>query len=343
MSQAKYHVTAIGNALVDVLAQVDHHFIHYIAKKYGIEPNCMTLIDKTQALGIYADITGKKTEMAGGCASNTMACFASFSQNGKYGDGAYIGKVSDDSLGKTFRKSLQNLNITYATNSIAFGADTGRCMVLVTPDGERTLCTYLGAATELTVDDIDFQTVGQSQITYLEGFLFDKDPSKKAFIKAANMAHENGHRVALSLSDPFCVNRHRDDFLSLIQNHIDVVFANEEEIKSLYQTNDFNHALAQASQDCDIAALTRGALGSVIVQKQNIITVEAVEVKHVIDTTGAGDSYAAGFLFGLTNGLSLSECGHLGSAAAAHIISHLGGRPQQSLYDLTQPNLPVSA
>lgn len=330
MSAPKYGVVSIGNALVDVLAKTDDAFIAEQKEKHGMEKGAMTLIEEVRAVQLYSEIT-PDLEMSGGSAANTMAGFASFG-----GKGAFIGKVADDLLGKTFGDNLKEQGLTYQTQPLAVGASTGRCIILVTPDANRTMNTFLGASSELSSVDVDEQLITDSKITYLEGYLFDRDLAKAAFIKAAEIAHVNGHRVALSLSDPFCVDRHRDDFKNLVENHIDILFANEDEIKSLYQVDTFEEAQAALSGHIEVAALTRGEKGAVIVGGAKTFEIQAEPVANVVDTTGAGDQFAAGFLYGFTEGLDLDACGRLGALAAAEIISHVGARPLVSLSDIAQ-------
>lgn len=321
-------VVAVGNALVDVLAQVDDKFLEQQSKVYGMERGAMTLIDEKRAVELYSQMP-RGVETSGGSAANTMAGFASFG-----GNGGFIGKVADDELGKVFRKDMKVQGVKFDTNPLVLGPPTGRCMVLVTPDAHRTMNTFLGASVELSPGDIDRNMIFSSKVTYLEGYLFDKDLAKQAFIVAAEMAHEAGHRVALTLSDPFCVNRHRSDFLRLVENHVDILFANEEELKSLFMQASFEDAMSAISNHCEIAVLTRSEKGAVIASEGKGIVIPAAPVKKVIDTTGAGDQFAAGFLYGFTQGRSLEESGKLGALAAAEVISHIGPRPHIQLSEL---------
>ncbi len=325
MSSTKYGVVAVGNALLDVISQVSDDFI---TEQGGMEKGAMTLIEETRAVDLYANMTNR-TETSGGSAANTMAGFASFG-----GNGAFIGKVADDEVGKIFQNDIQSLGVKYETQPLVIGPSTGRCMILVTPDADRTMNTFLGASVELSPTDVDKTLITSAQVTYLEGYLFDKEQAKQAFTTAAEYAHEAGHRIALTLSDPFCVDRHREDFLKLVENHVDILFANEDEIKSLYQTESFDDALAQIDNHVEIAAITRSAKGAVIRANEETITVPAVPVENVIDTTGAGDQFAAGFLYGFTEGKGLEECGKLGTIAAAEVISHIGPRPAVQLSTL---------
>lgn len=328
MSKPALGVVAVGNALLDVLAPTTEQFIAEQKQKHGMEKGAMTLIDQARAVELYAEMTGR-VESSGGSAANTMAGFASFG-----GKGAFIGKVASDDLGKTFQNDIRALGVKFDTQPLAIGAPTGRCLILVTPDAQRTMNTFLGASVELGSDDIDTDLIASAQVTYLEGYLFDRDQAKQAFFAAAEAAHESGHRVALTLSDPFCVDRHRSDFLRLVENHVDILFANEEEIKSLFMQDNFQDAKSAISKHVEIAALTRSEKGAVIVSGDRTIEVPAAPVKKVVDTTGAGDQFAAGFLYGFTEGMDLEKCGRLGVAAAAEVISHIGPRPASSFAEL---------
>ncbi len=330
MSNPTLGVVAVGNALVDVISNTSEEFIAKQKAAYGMEKGAMTLIDEPRAVELYAAMSDG-VETSGGSAANTMAGFASFG-----GKGGFIGKVADDALGKTFQEGIRSLGLKFDTQTLAIGAPTGRCLILVTPDAERTMNTFLGASVELGADDIDTDLIAAAQITYLEGYLFDKEQAKQAFISAANCAHENGHKVALTLSDPFCVDRHRESFLQLVENHIDILFANEDEIKSLYQTDDFEDAKNAVKGHCSIAALTRGDKGAVILHNDLEVVIPAQVVENVVDTTGAGDQFAAGFLYGLTNGRSMEDCGKLGVLAASEVISHIGPRPAINLSELAK-------
>lgn len=334
MSEPKYGVVAVGNALVDVLVQVDDNFLDEQARSSGMEKGAMTLIDEKRAVALYKDMHDAFENLvltSGGSAANTMAGFASLG-----GKGAFIGKVADDDLGLVFKDEIKNQGIEFTTQPLAVGAQTGRCMILVSDDAERTMNTFLGASVELDELDVDEELVGQALVTYLEGYLFDRDQAKRAFIRAAELAHKYGHRVALTLSDPFCVDRHREDFASLVENHIDILFANEEEIKSLYMTEDFDEAISKVSGHCEVAVITRNAKGAVVLHKGETITIAAEKVDNVVDSTGAGDQFAAGFLCGFTQGYPMERCGRLGAISAAEVISHMGPRPEVSLSDLVK-------
>lgn len=324
MSQASIDVVGIGNAIVDVIAHADEAFL----EKEALVKGTMALIDADRADMLYR-IMGPAIEASGGSAGNTMAGLASLG-----GNGAYIGKVRDDLLGEVYRHDMTAQGVRFNTPAATSGPSTARCLILVTPDGQRTLNTYLGACAALGPDDIDPDIVGGAQVTYLEGYLFDPPLAQQAFRKAAAIAHAAGRKVALSLSDPFCVERHRAAFHDLVDGHVDILFANEVEICSLYQTEDFTAAAAAVRGHVAIAALTRSALGSVILADGEEHRVAARPVARVVDSTGAGDLYAAGFLYGLTRGLPLPICGAVGSLCAAEIISHVGARPERDLAQL---------
>jgi sugar/nucleoside kinase (ribokinase family) len=327
---AKYSLLALGHALVDVLAPASDDFIDKQSMLYGMHRNSMNLIDEPRALQLYG-MMGPATEMSGGSAGNTMACFASLG-----GRGAYIGKVGNDQLGQIFRHDLKSIGIDYDVPPSEAGPATGRCMVLIAPDGERTMNTFLGAAATLSPDDLDAQAIASSAVTYLEGYLFDQPLAMEAFYTAARIAHDAGRKVSLTLSDPFCVGRHRKAFQDLVENHVDVLFANEEEARSLYEVDTIEQAVETLKSKCEIAVITRSEKGSLILHGNDLYEVKAEPVSKVVDTTGAGDAYAAGFLFGYTEGMSLRECGKLGSIAAAEVISHIGPRPQANLAALAK-------
>ena len=330
-AQAKFGIVGVGNALVDVLAQVDEGFIAAQNAAHGMEKGAMTLIDETRAVSLYTDMSEhaqNAVQSSGGSAGNTLAGLASFG-----GQGAFIGKVADDELGGVFRSELKNMGVTYNTPALIFGAPTGRCKILVTPDAERTMNTFLGASIELKPEDIDEDLIAMAKVTYLEGYLFDKDQAKAAFYLAADSAHKAGRGVSLSLSDPFCVGRHREDFLKLVADKVDILFANEDEIKALYETDNFETALNKVMGHCEVAAITRGAQGAVILSGMERINILAIDVENVVDTTGAGDQFAAGFLYGFTQGMTLEICGKLGCMAAGEVIAHMGPRPKARYAD----------
>lgn len=329
MTDTRFDVVGIGNAIVDVLAHADDSFL----QQTGLHKGTMRLIDAETAETLYAAM-GPGLEMSGGSAANTIAALASLG-----GAGAFIGKTRDDQLGQIFRHDIVSLGITHTTQPAAEGPPTARCLIFVSPDAQRTMQTFLGASAELTAADVDEALIRSSRVTYLEGYLWDRDEAKKAFIKAADVAHQAGHLVSLSLSDPFCVERHRDAFVDLVDGHVDILFANEDEIMSLYQVHSFDDALQRVREQCQVAALTRSNKGSVIVADSEIHIVDAEPVEHVIDTTGAGDAYAAGFLFGFTRGVRLETCARMGGVAAAEVISHFGARPEQPLGDLVKQRL----
>lgn len=328
MSKPVFGVAAVGNALVDVLAQTSDAFIAEQKAKHGMEKGAMTLIDEARALELYMAM-GSGVETSGGSAANTMAGFASFG-----GKGGFIGKVAEDDLGKIFQHDIRSIGVQFETQPLAMGAKTGRCLILVTPDAQRTMNTFLGASVELGPDDIDTDLIASAQVTYLEGYLFDRDQAKAAFIKAAEAAHAAGHRVSLTLSDPFCVDRHRSDFLRLVENHVDILFANEEEIKSLFLQDNFEDAISALTKNVEIAAITRSEKGAVILNDGKRFDIAAAPVSKVIDTTGAGDQFAAGFLYGFTEGKDMQTCGKLGALAAAEVIQQIGPRPATALSSL---------
>jgi sugar/nucleoside kinase (ribokinase family) len=324
MAEASIDVVGIGNAIVDVIARVDEAFLDHEALVKGT----MALIDAERAEALYR-IMGPGTEMSGGSTANTMAGIASLG-----GTGAFVGKVRDDLLGEVFRHDLTAQGVRFDTPSATSGPATARCLILVTADGQRTLNTYLGACAGFGPDDIDPALVGAAQVTYLEGYLFDPPLAQQAFRKAAAIAHAAGGKVALSLSDPFCVERHRAAFRDLVAGDVDILFANEVEICSLYETADFAAAAAAVRGHVAIAALTRSAAGSVILADGEEHRVAAAPVARVVDSTGAGDLYAGGFLYGLTRGLPLPICGSIGGLCAAEVIGHVGARPERNLLQL---------
>ncbi len=326
MATATLDVVGIGNAIVDVLVQADDAFL----TTHGLAKGTMTLIDAARADALYAAM-GPGVEESGGSAGNTMAGIASLG-----GSGAYIGKVRNDQLGEVFRHDITAIGVRFATTPARSGPPTARSFILVTPDAQRTMNTFLGACVDLGPEDIDHEIIEAAQVTYLEGYLFDPPRAKEAFRKAAQLAHSAGRRVSLSLSDPFCVGRHRAEFRDLVRHHVDILFANEAEICSLYETEDFDEAMRLVRRDCDVAALTRSERGSVVVTSDHAHMIEAARVAQVVDTTGAGDLYASGFLFGLTHGRDLATCGRLGSLCAAEAISHFGARPAQDLAALAR-------
>lgn len=324
MADSQIDVLGIGNAIVDVIAHADDAFL----AEHALTKGTMTLIDSHQAQALY-DAMGPATEMSGGSAANTLAGIASLG-----GRGAFIGKVRNDQLGGIFRHDIRAGGTRFDSPAAESGQPTARCLVLVTPDAQRTMATFLGVSIDLGPEDVDEQLVASAKVTYLEGYLWDAPPAKEAFVQAAETAHAAGKRVALSLSDPFCVERHRDSFRDLLEGHVDILFANEAEIASLYEVDDFDIALQRVRGHCEIAALTRSEKGSVVLAGEEVHIVDAAPVARVVDTTGAGDLYAAGFLYGFTNGYGLYDCGRLGALCAAEVISHVGARPEASLKQL---------
>lgn len=325
---ARYDVTAIGNAIVDVIAQCDDAFL----AAEGLTKNSMQLVDQDRSAELYSRM-GQGLETSGGSAGNTVAGVASLG-----GRAAYIGKVADDQLGDIFAHDIQAIGVAFDTPPLIGGPASGRSLINVTPDGARTMCTYLGAANELTAADIDPALIEGAAVVYLEGYLFDLEEARAAFAKAAGLAHANSRSIAFTLSDSFVVERHRAALLGFIEAQVDLVFANEAELLALYQTGDFEAATAALAKTCKLAAVTRGANGSVIVAGDRRVPIQAAPVQKVVDTTGAGDQYAAGFLLGLAQGRSLEVCGQLGSLAAAEVIAHYGPRPQESLKALAAAN-----
>lgn len=318
---AAYDVTGIGNAIVDVIAHADDAFL----KAEGVEKGAMTLIDTDRATALYQKM-GPGVESSGGSAGNTIAGLAQLG-----GKAAYIGKVADDLLGTVFAHDIRASGVHFATAPLAGAAPTARCLILVTPDAQRSMNTYLGACVELGPDDVDEALIRDSQVVYLEGYLFDPPAAKEAFRKAAAVAHAAGRQVSLSLSDSFCVGRYRAEFRDLVENHVDLLFANEHEICALFETDDFDKAAAAVKGLGKAAALTRSEKGAVVVVNGEAVAVPAEPAARVVDTTGAGDLYAAGFLYGWTRGAAPAVCGKLGAIAAAEIISHVGARPEADL------------
>jgi sugar/nucleoside kinase (ribokinase family) len=317
-------VLAVGSAIVDVLATARDEEL----AARGLVKGTMALIDAERADSLY-EAMGPAIEVSGGSAANTAAGVASFG-----GAAGFIGKVRDDQLGQVFTHDIRALGVEFATAPATAGPATARCLVMVTPDAQRTMSTYLGAATALGPDDIDPGVVARARYTYLEGYLWDPPEAIDALRRAVALAHDAGRQVAMSLSDPFCVDRHRKAFLDFVAADVDVLFANEVEIISLFEAGSLDEALELLPGHCDVAAVTRGPLGSVVVGPHSVIEAPAEPVEHVVDTTGAGDLYAAGFLHGLVSGADLAECARLGGVAAAEVISHLGARPQVPLATL---------
>lgn len=333
MTEAKYDVLGIGNAIFDVLVKTDESFL----AAHGMTKGGMALIDEARAAAIYRDM-GPATEMSGGSAANTIVGVANLGARA-----AYVGKVKNDQIGGLYTHDIRAAGVAFETKAASDGPATGCSYILVTPDGERTMNTYLGAAQELMPADIDAAQIAASSIIYLEGYLWDPKNAKDAFVKASTVAHDAGRQVALTLSDSFCVDRYRGEFLDLMCNGtVDLVFANEAELHSLYQTSDFDTALKQLRVDAKLAVVTRSEKGCVVVSKDGIMAVPAFPIEKMVDTTGAGDLFAAGFLFGLVRSAGFEAAGRLGALAAAEVIQHIGARPQTSLRELAKANgLPV--
>jgi sugar/nucleoside kinase (ribokinase family) len=321
---ALYDVTAIGNAIVDVIARCEDDFL----TDEGLTKGSMQLVSQERGASLYTRM-GQAVETSGGSAGNTVAGIASLG-----GRAAFIGKVADDQLGEIFAHDIQAIGVHFDVAPLLDGPSSGRSLINVTPDGQRTMCTFLGAANELTADDIDPALIENAAVVYLEGYLFDLVEARRAFAKAAGLARANSRTIAFTLSDAFVVERHREALHEFIRTQVDLVFANEAELLSLCQTNDFEAAAKQLAGEVKIAAVTRGAAGSVILAGGEVIRVAAAPLEKVVDTTGAGDQYAAGFMFGLAQGRPFEVCAKLGSLAAAEVISHVGPRPQTSLKDL---------
>src|ERR1041385_4984648 len=333
MPTTQYDILGIGNAIVDVIARAEDDFLI----KHGMNKGAMALIDERRAEAIYASM-GPAVETSGGSAANTIVGVAGFGARA-----AFIGKVKDDELGRAFAHDIRAAGVAFSTPPAADGPSTARCYVLVTPDGERTMNTYLGAAQDLHPADVDPETIASSAITYLEGYLWDPPHAKDAFRKAAKVAHEAGRQVALTLSDAFCVDRYRAQFLDLIRpGTVDLVFANGRELISLYQTADFDTAAKALRGDARLAVVTRSEKGCVVVSKSDMVAVPAAPIGKLVDATGAGDLFAAGFLFGLARGHDHRTAAKLGAIAAAEVIQHIGARPEVSLKELAQQSgLPV--
>ena len=324
-----YDVVGIGNAIVDVMAKIGDRFL----TERSLPKGGMVLLDALSAGKIYQDIVPQR-EVSGGSAANTVAGMASLGLAC-----AFIGKVHDDALGQAFSRDIGATGIDFFTPPLTQGPSTGRSIVLVTPDAERSMFTYLGASTHLSVEDIDEKTIQSARMTYVEGYLWEEEAAKAAILKAAELAHKHNRDFVFSLSDKSCVERHRSEFLDLIQNHVDILFGNEEELNSLFESDDFEHNLDLIKPMVDIAAITRNIKGSVVVSGRVKTFVESEAVENVVDTTGAGDLYAAGFLYGLLNNRSIGTCAMIGGLAAAEIISHYGARPETSLRGYVRNNL----
>lgn len=325
----KFDVLGIGNAIVDILVHVEDDFL----KAHDIPRGSMQLVDEETSDKLY-DQLGTAIECSGGSAANTIAGLASLGSKT-----AYMGKTKDDQLGHVFDHDINSLGITFTTEKDNSGVSTARCLVMVSPDAERTMCTYLGACVNLTEKDIDADMVAGSAITYMEGYLWDPEHAKAAFRKAMSLAHNAGRKTSLSLSDSFCVGRHKQEFLHLAEHEIDILFANEDELLMLYDTSDITEAIKAVQQHCEVAAVTRGAKGCTIVSANEIIDINGYAVSNLVDTTGAGDLFAAGFLHGYSQGQDLTTCGRMGNLAASEVITHMGARPDVNLKQYMADNL----
>jgi sugar/nucleoside kinase (ribokinase family) len=329
MTAIRTDVLCIGNAIVDVIARTEDDFLH----RQGMRKGAMQLIDEARAEQIY-DAMGPAVEISGGSAANTAVGVASLG-----GRAAFVGKVKDDQLGRVFAHDIRAAGVAFDTPPDSDGPSTARSYILVTPDGERTMNTFLGAAQDLHPNDIDAEAVAAAAITYLEGYLWDPPRAKEAFLKAAEIAHRAGGDVALTLSDAFCVDRYRAEFLDLIRNGtVDIVFANEHELNSLYQTADFDTAVSALRNDAKLAVITRSEKGCLVVTREETEAVRAAPIERFVDATGAGDLFAAGFLVGLSRGAPYRDSARLGALAAAEVIQHLGARPETSLKALAEQN-----
>jgi sugar/nucleoside kinase (ribokinase family) len=322
-----HDVVGIGNAIVDIIVRCDEAFL----VRQGCRKGSMRLVDEPAIAGLYG-AAGPGIEISGGSAANTMVGVASFG-----GRAGFIGRIANDAFGEVFGHDIRAAGVTFTTPPAPPGGEpTGRCLVLVTPDGQRTMNTFLGVSPQLGAADTDGELIASARILYLEGYLFDRPPAKAAFRRAAAAAAGAGRMVALSLSDPFCVDRHRSEFREFVRTNADILFANEAEILSLYETTSFEEAARHAGRDCKLAALTRSEKGSLVLSQGRELPVSAAPVARLVDTTGAGDLYAAGFLFGIAAGASPQTAGELGSLAAAEVIGHIGARPEAKLIDLAR-------
>ncbi len=329
MSNKLFDVVGIGNAIVDVLVKTDDD----VLDNHALTKGTMALVTEEQAERLYASV-GPGMETSGGSAANTLAGVAQLG-----GRAGFIGRVRDDQLGAIFAHDIRAVGARFDTPAASSGPSTARCLILVTPDAQRTMCTYLGASVQLHPNDLDLEMVAQARMLYLEGYLWDSDDAKAAFIAAAEVARAHGGEVALSLSDAFCVERHRESFQELVDGHVDVLFANEMEITSLYKANSFEEAADQVRGRCKVVALTRSEEGSVILNGSGTHRIEPYKLGPLVDTTGAGDLYAAGFLVGYTQGQSIEACGRLGSLCAGQVVTQLGPRPQADLRQLRATHL----
>ncbi len=325
MTNTKFDVTALGNAIMDVIASVDDQFL--IDK--DIAKARMNLIDQERTDFLYSALPESRVETSGGSAGNTIACLLSFGAKA-----AFMGKVADDEIGNAYINDMERIGAVFSGSPLVGGVATARCMIAVTPDGERSMNTFLGASTEFAAEDVDQELIEQSEWLYLEGYLFDKPAAKTAFVRAAEIAKASGRKVAVTMSDVFCVERHRDAFRHLVKNYVDLVFANEEELLALYETTDFDAAVDMLKTESEFAAITRSSKGSVVVDSKTRMNVPTKALDKVVDATGAGDAYAGGFFFGLSRGSNLETCARLGHLAATEVISHYGPRPEANLREL---------
>lgn len=326
MPNATYDVVGVGNAIVDVLNFAEDKAV----EAAGLVKGSMTLVDEARALALYATI-GQTTECSGGSVANSLAGLASLGANC-----AFIGKVKSDQLGSIFTHDMRAVGVTFDSAPMTEGAATATCLIYVTPDAQRTMATYLGACGLVTEADIDEKLIQSSAITYIEGYLWDLPSAKAAIRKAMSAARAAGRKVAFTLSDTFCVNRHRDEFLQLAEGQVDILFANEAEIKALYETDDLETAISRIKGKCPVVAITRSEQGSVVISGSETLHIPTQPVPNVVDTTGAGDLYAAGFLYGIAKNKPLSACASLGNACAGQIITQLGARSQKPLNPLVQ-------
>ena len=329
LMEKSYDVVGIGNAIVDVLVQADDDLID----NFELTKGTMALVDEAQAERLYASV-GPGLETSGGSAANTLAGVAQLG-----GRAGFIGRVRNDQLGGIFSHDIRSVGARFDTPAATEGPSTARCLILVTPDAQRTMCTYLGASVGLDTADLDLDMVAQAKVLYLEGYIWDSDEAKAAFITAAEVARAHGGEVALSLSDAFCVERHRESFQELVDGHVDILFANEMEITALYKANSFEEAADQVRGRCKLAALTRSEQGSVVLNGAGTHSIAPFQLGPLLDTTGAGDLYAAGFLHAYTQGQAVDACGRLGSLCAGQVVTQLGPRPQGSLKQLVAQHL----
>ena len=324
-------IVGIGNAIVDVLTTTDDSLLERLSLKKG----SMTLIDEKKAKELYA-MTTNRIQRSGGSVANSLACVAQLG-----GKGSFIGRVRNDKLGEIFTEEISNSGTIFKTPASSYGPSTAQCVIFITPDAQRTMCTYLGASVLLQPNDLDLSTVREAKILYLEGYLWDNPAAKNAFIKAAEIAKNAGRKVALSLSDSFCVNRHRESFLKLVEEYIDILFANEDEITTLYKTSSLNTAIEKLKMKCDLAAITLGEKGSIVVTNSKEIHIDPYILGKAIDTTGAGDLYAGGFLKGLADGREPAVSAKIGSICAGHIVTQLGSRSNTDLLNLITSHLEI--